>query len=385
MPLSERVQQIEASKSITLSVLVETLKRDGFDVLGLNVGELPNPTPDFIGKAINDAMISGRTRYGHIQGELVLRQSLALKVQEFNKIKAGPEHVFIGNGSKQILYNIFQVLLNPGDEVIIPIPYWVSFPQAVTLAGGKPIFVSCKENMELDVSLVKKAITAKTKIIIVNSPNNPTGKVYSKKTLEEVLDLCLKHKIYLVSDEAYEYLTFGKSKHVSVASLHPKAMDYVLSVYSFSKTYCMTGLRVGYLVANESIIAAMNRLQGHLCGNICTPVQFGALAALESGQKFVKDIQSNLENLASLVFDLYSTIFPKMQAPEGAFYLFPNVTEFLGRGFPTDQALAEFILREAGVALLPGSAFGMPGHLRISFASSELIINKSYKQIKKVL
>ena len=248
-------------------------------------------------------MAENKTRYSLVEGIKELRTQIAEKVIRDNSIDAKYENIILANGSKHILYNIFQTIINPGDEVIVPAPYWVTFPESIKLAGGVPVIVP-SNNLQLDLSGIEAAITNKTKAIIINTPNNPSGEVFPKEDLEQILELAKKNNFYIIADEAYELLTFGNVPHISIASLSEDAFNRTLTVQSFSKSFCMTGFRIGYLVANKKIIAGMNKLQSHLSGNNCTFAQYGALAALSISQQELNIMIKDLESRRDLAYSL---------------------------------------------------------------------------------
>lgn len=380
--LADRINSIEESKSIGLSATLSDLRDRGEKIIGLNVGEPEFATPPQIIEATKKALDENKTRYSLVQGISELRLAIVKKLRKENDLDVTEKNVIIGNGSKQILYNIFQTMINPGDEVIIPAPYWVTFPESVKLAGGIPIIVNTK-NHQLDLISIKNAITSKTKMIIINTPNNPTGAVYPEEDLRKLAEICVKKDIYIVSDEAYERLVFDQ-KHVSIASFGPEIFQRTLTVQTFSKSHCMTGFRLGYLVADELIINAINKLQSHLTGNNCTFSQYGAIEALQMDSSIIDGMIDIMKKRRDLAFNLAKDIFKVIQ-PSGAMYLFPNVDEFMGERFINDIEMANYILEKAKVAVLPGSAFGQPNHLRICFAAHEDDIKEGLRKIKEVL
>lgn len=383
MKLSQRILNIEESKTTGLMDLVQQMQASGTEVISFNAGEPDFNSPEPILQATIEALKSGKTKYSAVPGLPALRKAIAAKVQKENGIAAEAANILIANGSKQILYNVFQAICNPGDEVIIPSPYWVTFPEIVKLAGGTPVFVDTQDH-QLDLEKIEAAITPKTCAILVNSPNNPTGAVFSEASLRAVGQLALKHEIYVVSDEAYAGLTYDGAKHLSLAALDPAFAPWVITTQSFSKDYCMTGFRVGFLVADKALVKAINNLHSHLTGNVCTFAQFGAIAALEMDPQIMQQMQETFQRRLDIAYPLCSEIFDCVK-PQGAFYLFPNVEKYLGERFADDDALAEYLLKEAHVAVVPGSSFGAPGHLRISFSTSEENIRKGFERIKKAL
>ena len=384
MENSNRIINIEPSKSIALSAKIEELKSQGQKIIGLNVGEPDFQTPRPIIDATINALNENKTRYSLVQGINELRTNISTYLNTKYKIKSTKDHILMGNGSKHILYLIFQTLLNDGDEVLIPAPFWVTFPESVKLAGGVPISVKSKLNHQLDLVEIEKSITTKTKAILVNTPNNPTGAVYNKNDLLGIVELAKKYDLKIISDEAYEILTYN-TEHINISSLSQDAFDRTLTVQSFSKSFCMTGFRIGYLCAHESFIKDVNKLQGHLSGNNCTFAQYGALAALEMDPSIVKNMTKELEVRRDLAYSLFNELFP-LEKPDGAFYLFPNIEKHIKRlGLNNCEEFALYILEKAKVAILPGSAFGAPGHIRIAFANSQEEIREAYKRIKDIL
>lgn len=381
--ISNRIQNIQESGSVALASKVIELKKAGQDIISLSIGEPDFDTPIEIIRATQKALEQQHTRYSLVPGILELREAICQKLLKENQISARPEEVLIANGSKQILYNIFQAILNPGDEVIVPVPYWVTFPESIKLAAGVPVFVECP-NLQLDVALVEKAITAKTKAIIINSPNNPSGAVYPPEVIEKLAQLAVKKNLWLISDEAYEYFTYGESRHLSAASLSKEIFNKTITVQTFSKSFCMTGFRIGYMVAEKNLIQAVNKLQSHLTGNNCTFAQYGALEALTMDQTFFHQMKETFKKRRDLAYSLCKELM-NCPAPEGAFYLFPNVENFIPHRFKDDNEMALHILTAAKVAILPGSFFGMPDHLRFSFSNSEENIKEAFRRIKEVL
>lgn len=385
--ISKKIESIEGSKSIGMAAIVEKLRSEGKKIISMSVGEPDFETPQEIKQAVKNSLDKGLTRYSLVSGLKELRSEIAYFLNEerdFKKhINLTLDNIIVSNGSKQSLYNIFQTLCDPGDEVIVPVPYWVTIPESIKLAGGTPVFVATK-NLQLDLNLIKKAINKKTKAIVYNSPNNPTGCVYSQETLIELGNLAIENDLYLISDEAYDALVYDGLTPFSLASYSKDFFERVLTVQTFSKSYCMTGFRIGYVAAPTPLIMAMNKLQGHITGNNCTFAQGGAIAALKMDQTEIKNMIKTFEERRNLALLKCREIF-SCEKPQGAFYLFPKVDHFFNNEIQNDEKLCEFILEKAQVAVLPGSAFGQPGHLRFSFACSEQDIINAFKQIKKAL
>ena len=380
MDLAKRVSLITPSKSIEFSTKVTLLKSQGKNIIELNVGEPDFKTPLPILEATQKALMENKTRYSAVDGIPELREKIAEKYNFHSKQKISKDHVFVGNGSKHILYNIFQTLCDKDEEVIIPSPYWVTFPESVKLAGGRPVFVDTI-NHQLNHTKIEKAITKKTKAIIVNSPNNPTGAVYPKEELFKLTSLAKKYNLFIVSDEAYEQLTYDGIKHTNIASINEEAFKRTLTVQSFSKSYSMTGFRVGYLIGPLKIIKALKNLQGHLSGNPCTFAQYGAISALEMKKEELQENLFKLQKRRDLAYSLFSQIF-ECQRPQGGLFLFLRIKK---GSFSSCEEMAEYILNHAGVALLPGKAFGMKDYLRLSFTAPEEKIKEAFKKIKEIL
>lgn len=383
MTLSDRILQIAESNTTRLMGIVNQLKAEGKQIISFNAGEPDFDAPEPITAATIKAIQDGHTKYGAVPGEPWLRAAIAEKANRENGIPAKAENVLVANGSKQVLYNIFQAICNPGDEVIVLRPYWVTFPEGIRLAGGVPVFVDTIDHQP-DVAAIQAAVTPRTKAILINSPNNPTGAVYSREALYEIGKLAVERHLYVISDEAYEGLVFDGEKHYSMAALDNSFEPWVLTTQTFSKSYCMTGFRVGYLIAPKDVLKAVNNLHSHLTGNVCTFAQYGALAALQMDPAIMQDMQATFQRRLDLAYPLCAELFETVK-PKGAFYLFPNVEKYLGERFADDEALTEYLLSEAQVAVVPGSSFGAPGHLRISFSTGEEAIKEGFARIKAAL
>lgn len=363
--LSKRISSISESASVKLAGEISTLRSQGEHIIGLHIGEpdfLPKPE---IGKAITKAMEEGKVRYSLVAGETSLRQKIIEFENKNSPTKLGIEHIVVSNGSKQSLYNVFQTICDPNDEIIILSPFWISFPESVKLAGGVPVIVELDENLQPNILKIKEKISSKTKGIIINNPSNPTGVVYKKNLLREIGNLALEHNFYVIADEAYDGLIYNKNEYISFSHIDPRFFSHTITTKTFSKTYAMTGHRIGYSIAPKEVSQALIKLQGHLTGNNCTFVQYGAITALDIPQEEI-DLQTNMfKQRRDLCFEKISTVLPCVK-PDGAFYLFPNVESILK---PNESAieLCEEILKETRVAVLPGDAFGKPGHIRIAF------------------
>ncbi|MFT6069870.1 MAG: aspartate aminotransferase [Bacteriovoracaceae bacterium] len=383
MPFSHRIKSVEGSKSVGLASLVAKLKNEGHDIIGLHVGEPDFPPPNEVIEATQKALTDLQVRYSLVPGIPELREAIAHRFSSRSKRVVSLDNILISNGSKQILYNLFQCLINDGDEVIIPAPYWVTFPESVKLAGGNPIIVNSRDDLGLDLEAIEKAITPKTKMILFNTPNNPTSAVYGKEDLIKLGALATKHDLIIIADEAYESLVFEPNTHTSIAALSDDLFERTITVQTLSKSHCLTGFRIGYMIAPTKYVEEVSKLQSHLNGNVCTFAQHGALKALTMDQTYFEEMIKTMSKRKDLAFKLTKEIF-SCHEPQGAFYVFPSLDGYEGR-FKSSAEAAEFILREAKVAVLPGSAFGLEGYLRLSFASHEDKIIEAFKRIKEAL
>ena len=362
MKLADRVNQIEESGTVQFTSLLQQLRRDGRDVIDLAVGEPPYDTPAGIIEGTRQALEDGQTKYGAVGGLTELKSRLAEQFEGYDE-----DNILISNGSKQSLYTIFQTLCNPGDEVILLRPYWVSFPEQIKLAGGRPVIVRSR-NHQPDIDEIQQAISAKTRAILINSPNNPTGAVYPSAVLEEIAALALKHNLFIVSDEAYSAYVYDGLQFKSIFA-YEDIRQRLIVTRSFSKGHQMTGFRVGFAAAAPEVIAALNKLQSHLTGNVCTFAQYGALAALDLSADDLNPYRKDLESKRDYAYRAISAVFDCIK-PRGAFYLFPDVADYL-KGEMTSADFSRRLLKEKGVAVVPGEEFGTAGHIRISYAVPE--------------
>jgi aspartate aminotransferase len=376
MKLSDRIKSVEESQTNQFTQLLQEMKRQGREVINLAVGEPQSPTPIPVIEATKQALDQGMTRYGTVSGLQELKSGLAGQFDGYDG-----RNIIISNGSKQCLFSIFQAICNPSDEVIIPRPYWVSFPQQVIIAGGKPVYVDTR-NHQLDCDAIEKAITPKTRAILINSPNNPTGAVFPTRDLDIISQLAIEHDLYIISDEAYALFVYDGLKAPSPFEIE-KIRNRLIVIRSFSKTFNMTGFRIGYLAASLDIVNAVSKLQSHLTGNVCSFAQHGALSALELDETEFEKWRIKLEQKRDYAYEQVNRLFECIK-PEGAFYLFPDVRQRLKNGM-TAVDLASSILEKAGVAIVPGEAFGMPGHIRISYAVTEENLKNGLKKISEAL
>jgi aspartate aminotransferase len=376
MKLSDKITSIADSQTVAFTTVIQQLRAEGRQIIDLAVGEPQFDTPAEIIDATQNALAAQKTRYSPVTGLSDLRTQLAAQFEGCDI-----NNILITNGSKQALYMIFQVICDPADEVIIPVPFWVSFVEQVKLAGGRPVPVVTRQH-QLDVDAIEQAVSPFTKAILINSPNNPSGAVYPMNDLQKIVRLAEDHDLFIVADEAYKEFVYDGNVFESIFDI-TSARARLIVTRSFSKSYSMTGFRIGYIAAPGNIIAALSKMQSHLTGNVCTFAQYGALAALQLDDDWLADRQSRLQQKKDTAFVSVSRLFDCIQ-PQGAFYLFPDVSTAL-RNDDTSETLARRLLKEAGVAVVPGEAFGMAKHLRISFAVSDENLQNGLKRIAEVL
>jgi aspartate aminotransferase len=383
MRFSSRSLAVAESETLRLSNAVTRLRAEGRDVVSLLEGEPDLAVPEPVLRATADALRAGRTRYSSSTGLAELKAAVARKLKDDNGVSAAPENILIANGAKQAIYEILQALCDPGDEVLIPSPCWVTFPEAVKLAGAKPVLVETGPDHQLDLAALERAVTPKTKALILNTPNNPTGAVYPEKDLRALAALAEKRDFILISDEAYEALVYDGGKHVSVASLGAEAAARTVTVQTFSKSFAMTGFRIGYLAGPADLVEAVARIHGHVTGNACTFAQFGALAALGLGAEHRASWRAEHQKRRDLAHALAGKLFdcPK---PQGGLFLFADARRHLGKRFQGSSEIANHLL-ERGVAVVPGSAFGREGFLRLSFSSPENVLREGFSRLEKAL
>ncbi len=376
MKLSEKIESVEGSQTVAFTALIQQLRQEGRAIIDLAVGEPEFDTPAPVIDATKMALDAQKTRYSPVNGLSELRTRLAAQFSGYDI-----ENILITNGSKQALFIIFQVICNPADEVIIPMPFWVSFIEQVKLAGGKPVPVATKDH-QLNCEAIEAAVTPRTKAILINSPNNPSGAVYPLNDLKKIARLAADHNLFIVADEAYEAFVYDKYKHASLFDIEA-VRNRTIVTRSFSKSCSMTGFRIGYVAAATPIIDALSKIQSHLSGNVCTFAQYGALAALSLDDQLLSARCSELQQKRDIAFQYVSKLFPCIK-PQGAFYIFPDVSAVL-KNDETSEVLAARLLKQAGVAVVPGEAFGMATHMRVSFAVSEENLKNGLERIAEVL
>lgn len=386
MMYSQKIQNLSESATIAISTLASELKAKGRDVLSFSAGEPDFDTPQVIKDEAIRALNSGFTKYTPVPGIPELREAIAKKLKRENGLSYTSKQVLVSNGAKQSLFNIFQALINDGDEVIIPAPYWVTYPELVIYSGGKPVFITTDENSNFKITAkqLKNAITPKTKILVLTTPSNPTGMVYTKAELTEIAEVLKDTKIWVVSDEMYEKLVYGV-KFTSAASISEDMMKRTITVNGLSKSVAMTGWRMGYLATtDDKLVKLMDNLQSQCTSNINSITQKASVVALNGdADRDIEMMRQAFEKRRDLACDLINNIGGlSVQKPQGAFYLFINI-KGIARFAGDSMKFCSELLSEQGVALVPGSAFGMDGYVRLSFACSTEQIIEGIKRIEK--
>lgn len=388
MILSRKAQNIGASLTLALTAKAGELKKEGIDVVSFGVGEPDFNTPKNIIEAATRAMEEGKTKYTATSGIVELKEAIAKKLHDDNGLNYGTKNIIISTGAKQSLANVFMAILNPGDEVIIPVPYWVSYPELVKLSDGVPVFIETKKENDFKVTYdeLKSVLSENTKAIVINSPNNPTGTVYSKKDLEVIAKFAEENDLIIISDEIYEKLIYGKEKHISIASLSEDAFKRTVVINGFSKAYAMTGWRIGYAACyDEELIKVMNNVQSHMTSNTNSIAQFAALEALNGDQETIKNVVKEFSLRRELMIELISGIEDlTFIEPKGAFYVMIDVSKVLKKAnIKGSMEFANLLLKEENVVVIPGIAFGEDNFIRLSYATSKEEIIKGLKRIKK--
>jgi len=393
MHTSERVNKIHISPTMQVAAEAKKMKAEGIDVIDLSVGEPDFPTPHNIKEAAKKAIDENQTRYTINAGTIELRKAIAQKLKRDNHLDYSLNEIIVSNGAKQCVYNSVLATVNDGDEVIIPAPYWVSYPDMVKMANGKNIFIETKESngFKLKPEQLESAITAKTKVIILCNPSNPTGSAYTKNELEVLAEVMNGKNIFIISDEIYEKLTYGDFKFVSFASLSNEMKKRTIVVNGVSKTYSMTGWRIGYAAGPGNIIEAMNKIQSHSTSNASSVSQAAAIEALAGPQYVISEMLEEFKQRQDYFHkELTSLNGITCYKPEGAFFLFPNVSHYFGKSTGVFKIKHSFdfamhILYEAHIAAVPGSAFGAEGYMRFAYATSMENLKEAILRLKKVL
>ena len=385
--VSNSLKRIKPSPTIAVTSKAREMRAAGKDVIGLGAGEPDFDTPDNIKEAAIDAIRKGDTKYTAVDGTLALKKAIQAKFSRENDLSYELDQISVGTGGKQVLYNAFMATINKGDEVIIPAPYWVSYPDIVLLAGGKPKIIKCdeKNNFKLTPEKLKKAVSKKTKWIIINSPSNPTGSGYTKDEIIALSKILIKYKnLYILSDDIYEHITYDGFKFFTIAQIE-KLKSRTLTMNGVSKSYSMTGWRIGYAAGPKEIIKAMAKIQSQSTSNPTSISQAAAVEALNGTQDFISERSNSFKERRNFVVDSLNNIKGiSCLSPEGAFYVFPNCKKLLNKKtkLKTDKDFVEKLLEKAEVAVVQGSAFGLDGYFRISYATSMENLKKAMQRIK---
>jgi aspartate aminotransferase len=393
--ISRRLSEIKPSPTLMLAQKAEDLKTQGRDIINLTVGEPDFQTPSHICEGARVAMLSGQTKYTAVAGTLALRKAISEKFKNDNNLKYDPNQILVSNGGKQVIFNAMMATINPGDEVIIPAPFWVSYADIVALFEGKPVIVSTspKNNFKLLSEDLDKVITPKTKWLFLNSPSNPTGSIYSREDLQKLAKVLLKHPhVHILTDDMYEYLIYDNLEFTTIASVEPQLYDRTLTVNGVSKAYSMTGWRIGYAGGPKDLIKAMMTVQSQSTTNPCSIAQAAALCALEGSREFLKNWLTEFTERRNLVVQLLAKIPElKLIPPQGAFYAFTDCHGVINKTTPTgskiesDSDFAAYLLEDQGVALVPGSSFGLGPYIRISFATNQTVLKDACERIQQAV
>lgn len=390
--ISQRVQALAPSATLAMSQKSAELKASGADMINLSIGEPDFNTPEHIKEAAKKAIDENFTHYSPVPGYMSLRKAISAKLSNENGVQFAPEQIIVGNGAKQALCNVIMASINPGDEVIIPVPAWVSYMEMVKLAEGESVLVpaTIEQNFKITPQQLRDAITPRSRMLLLCSPSNPSGSIYSKAELQALVDVLKDHpQILVLSDEIYEHINYT-GEFASLASF-PEIADRVAIINGVSKAYAMTGWRIGYAAAPLWLAKACNKLQGQYTSGASSIAQKAAEAAYTGSQECVEEMRKAFERRRDLIVDLANRIPGwKVNVPQGAFYLFPDVTAYIGKTFngkkiESDTDLAMFLLENAHVATVAGSAFCMPGYLRLSYATSDDNIRRAFERISKAL
>jgi aspartate aminotransferase len=382
MELAKRITEIQPSVTLEIAAMAKAMQADGKDICSFSAGEPDFDTPEHIKHGAKRALDLGKTKYGAAAGEPQLRAAIANKLQRDNQLNYSAANILVTNGGKHSLYNLMLSLINPGDEVIIPAPFWLSYPEMVKLAGGIPVIVDTDSSTgyKITAEALNAAITPKTKLFVLNSPSNPSGVVYTRQELQALAQVIVDRDILVVSDEIYEKIIYDGVEQISIGSLGKDIFERTIISNGFAKAYAMTGWRIGYLAAPVDLINAASALQGHSTSNVCTFAQYGAIAALEGSQDCVETMRQAFAKRRQVILDrLYQIPGLTCAKPDGAFYIFVNISN-------TQLKSLDFcsqLLEQQQVAAIPGQPFGADDHIRISYATDLITIEKGMDRLAK--
>ena len=391
--LADALSRVKPSATIAVSQMARELKNQGRDVIGLGAGEPDFDTPDNIKQAAIDAIHRGETKYTPVSGIQPLREAIAAKFKRENNLDYEWTQTIVGTGGKQILFNAFMATLNAGDEVVIPAPYWVSYPEMVAICGGKPVFAetTIDNGFKLTAAALEKAITPKTKWLVFNSPSNPSGAAYSADELRAVADVLLAHPhVWILTDDMYEHLTYGDFKFCTIAEVEPRLYDRTLTMNGVSKAYAMTGWRIGYAAGPSVLLKAMDTIQGQQTSGACSIAQWAAVEALNGPQDFIPERRDIFQTRRDLVVSMLNQASGiSCPSPEGAFYVYPSCEGLMGKKAPSgkvmesDEDFVTELLEAEGVAVVHGSAFGLGPNFRVSYATGEKLLEEACNRIQR--
>jgi len=391
--VSSVIKNIETSASIAIRAKAVELNKQGGNVISFATGEPDFDTPENIKKAAKHAIKVGFTKYTAVDGIYDLRKAISRKLKIDNNLVYSANEIIVSNGAKQALYNTLRTICNPGDHVIVPTPCWVTYPEQIKLTGAIPIFTCGNEsnNFKLTINELKKKTTKKTRGMIINNPNNPAGAVYSKRDLEELSEFALEKNMWIISDEIYEKLVYHNKKHISIASISPEIKKLVITINGLSKSYAMTGWRVGYAAGAKEIVKSMKKFQGHTTANVNSITQKAAIEALTGPQDFIDLMLTEYYSRKNKMLEYFNSLeHVSCNNPDGAFYVFPNVSKLYGAKYEkgilvNDFDIANYLLEYAHIAVVPGSSYNCPGYIRLSYATSMENIEKGLERMSIAL
>ena len=389
--LSSRVRRIKPSPTLAVTAKANQLKLEGVDVINLAAGEPDFDTPEHIKQAASQAIQAGKTKYTPVGGTNSLKAAIIKKFEQDNNLSYRPNEILVSNGGKQSFYNLCQAIIDNDDEVIIPAPYWVSYPDMVLLANGLPVFITADQtqSFKINAKQLTSKITNKTKLLVLNSPSNPTGASYDDEELKSLADVLVKHpQIWIATDDMYEHILFDEQKFCNILSVCPELKSRTIVLNGVSKAYSMTGWRIGYAAGPVEVIDAMKNIQSQSTSNPCSISQAAAEAALTSAQDCVHEMSSAFEERCEFVVSGLNDVKGiNCTKPQGTFYCFANIEDAIAQtsGVEDDVQFATHLLTECGIAVVPGTAFGLPGYMRISFANSKENLAEALKRLKNTL
>lgn len=390
--LSEKGLKISPSVTLEITAKAKAMKAEGIDVISFGAGEPDFNTPENIRKEGIKAIEEGLTRYTPASGIVQLKEAVCKKFKKENNLNYSPKNIIISSGAKHSISNALMAILNPGDEVIIAVPYWVSYPEMVKISGGTPVYIHTKEenDFKFTISDLNQALNNKTKAIILNSPSNPTGSIYTKEELSEIADWAIKNNIFVISDEIYERLVYD-GEHISIASINDDIKNQTIVINGMSKAYAMTGWRIGYAAANEEIVKVMSNIQSHTTSNPCSISQYASVEGLLGDQSNVEKMKKQFENRRNYMVDTINSIEGlSCRKPKGAFYIMVNISQLKGKTIKGNKIegsldFAKVLLDESKVAVIPGIGFGDDNYIRLSYATSMENIEKGLSRIKNIV